>query len=146
MTGPLTVLFLCTGNSARSQMAEGLVNQDFAGEVTAESAGLEPAGLNPLAVRAMAEIGIDIGGQRSKHLSEFEGRSFDYVITLCDDADAGCPAFAGATRRLHMGFPDPARAVGADEEKLAVFRRVRDDLRRSLADYLSAELLEQGQA
>src|SRR5512135_1420246 len=109
------VLFICTRNSARSQMAEALVNHDLAGRVEAVSAGTEPSSVNPLASAVMAEIEIDISSQRSKGLDEFTGRAFDFAITLCDQAAESCPVFFGATQRLHMGFSDPAAAGGSDE-------------------------------
>ncbi len=133
------VLFLCTGNSARSQMAEGLVNHDFAGEIEADSAGTDPQGLNPNAVQAMAELGIDISRSTSDHISKYEGQHFDYVITLCDDANKNCPVFFGGVKRLHMGFPDPAKATGSDEEILREFRRVRDEIRARMHDFFQSE-------
>ncbi|OHB32587.1 MAG: arsenate reductase [Desulfuromonadaceae bacterium GWC2_58_13] len=138
---PKKVLFLCTGNSCRSQMADGLVNHDFAGRIEAYSAGTEPHGLNPKAVRVMAEIGIDIGGNRSDHISRYEGQPFDYVITLCGDANERCPLFFGGTRRLHMGFDDPPKATGTEEEVLNVYRRVRDEIRTAMRDFFERELI-----
>ncbi len=126
------VLFLCTGNSARSQMAEALLRHRAPDGFEVVSAGTEPKGLNPLAVRAMAELGIDIAGQRSKSLDEYLDEPFDYVITLCDDANESCPTFPHARNRLHLGFADPAKAGGSKEERLAVFRRVRDEIRHAL--------------
>lgn len=134
------VLFLCTGNSARSQMAEGLVNHDFAGEIEAYSAGTDPQGLNSNATRVMAELGIDISGATSDHLRKYEGQPFDYVITLCDDANKNCPVFFGGVKRLHMGFPDPAKATGSAEDILGEFRRVRDEIRVGMRDYFKSEL------
>jgi len=134
------VLFLCTGNSCRSQMADGLVNHDFAGRIEAFSAGTAPHGLNPLAVRVMAEVGIDIGGNSSDHLGRYEGETFDYVITLCDGAAEKCPLFFGGVRRLHIGFPDPPKADGDEEGLLAIYRGLRDDIRRQLADFFNREL------
>ena len=128
------VLFLCTGNSARSQMAEGLVNHDFAGRIEAFSAGTAPQELNAHAVEVMAELGIDISGAVSKHLSVFEGRPFDYVITLCDDANENCPVFFGGVRRLHIGFPDPAKAAGGELDVLDAFRKVRDGIRDAMSN------------
>lgn len=120
------VLVLCTGNSARSQMGEGLL-RDIAGDRFAVfSAGTRPAGLNPNAVTAMAEIGIDISQHRSKSVDEFNGQRFDYVITVCDNAKESCPIFAGTGIRVHHSFEDPA-AVPADQQ-LALFRRVRDEM------------------
>jgi arsenate reductase len=134
------VLFLCTGNSCRSQMADGIVNHDFAGRVEAFSAGTEPHGLNPKAVQVMAEIGIDIGGNSSDHIGKYEGKPFDYVITLCGDANEKCPLFFGGVQRLHMGFPDPPKATGTEEEVMAVYRRVRDDIRRTMREFFEKEL------
>lgn len=128
------VLFLCTGNSARSQMAEGLANHDFAGKVEAFSAGTDPQGLNPHAVKVMVEIGIDISGNISDHLDRFTDQAFDYVITLCDDANERCPFFPGGARRLHLGFPDPAAATGDEDEILDSFRGVRDGIREKLQE------------
>ncbi|RMF28293.1 MAG: arsenate reductase ArsC [Chloroflexi bacterium] len=131
------VLFLCTGNSARSQMAEGLVNHFLGDRWEAYSAGTKPAGyVHPLAVRAMAELGVEIGGQRSKSVDEFRDASFDLVITVCDDADRNCPVWLGRGRRVHIGFPDPAAATGSEAQRLAVFREVRDGLRRRILSYL----------
>jgi len=134
-----TVLFLCTGNAARSQMAEGVVNARFGEAWRAVSAGLEPKGLDPKAVQAMAEIGMDISGQRSKPVAEYAGSSFDLVVTLCDDAAARCPVWPGVGRRLHLPFDDPGRvrAEGSGEaEVLAVMRRVRDQMLTQLPEAL----------
>ena len=131
------ILFLCTGNSARSQMAEGLVNHYLGDEWRAYSAGTEPAGyVHPLAVRAIAQLGIDISRQRSKSADEFRGKEFDLVVTVCDDAAENCPVWPGQGHRVHIGFPDPARATGSEKERLGAFRQVRDDLRRALFDLL----------
>jgi len=127
------VLFLCTGNSARSQMAEGWLRHLSAGRVEAASAGTEPRGLHPLAVRVMAERGVDISRQRSKHLSELQGMRFDWVVTVCDRARQTCPVFPGA-RAVHWDLPDPAEAEGSEEEVAEAFRRVRDDLARRVAE------------
>jgi arsenate reductase len=134
------VLFLCTGNSCRSQVADGIVNHDFAGRLEAHSAGTEPHGLNPKAVRVMAEVGIDISGNSSEHLSKYEGQPFDYVITLCGDANEKCPLFFGGVKRLHMGFEDPASAQGTEEEVMNAFRRVRDEIRRQVREFFENEL------
>ncbi len=134
------VLFLCTGNSCRSQMADGIVNHDFAGRIEACSAGTEPHGLNPKAVQVMAEIGIDISGNSSDHLSKYAGERFDYVITLCGDANERCPLFFGGIKRLHMGFEDPPKAKGTEEEVLAVYRRVRDEIRAKMREFFETEL------
>ncbi|MEJ2211945.1 MAG: arsenate reductase ArsC [Anaerolineae bacterium] len=132
-----SVLFLCTGNSARSQMAEGLVNHYLGEEWWAYSAGTEPAGyVHPLAVQAVAELGIDISRQRSKSADEFRDKDLDLVVTVCDDAAENCPVWLGQGRRLHLGFPDPAQATGSEEERLAAFRQVRDGLRRALFDLM----------
>jgi arsenate reductase len=134
------VLFLCTGNSCRSQMAEGLVNHDFADRIAAFSAGTEPHGLNPVAVRVMAEIGIDIRAQTSDHLDKYAGQPFDYVITLCDNANETCPVFMGGVKRIHMGFDDPPKAAQTVADPLPVYRRVRDALRQTLAEFFNASL------
>ena len=134
------VLFLCTGNSARSQMAEGLINHDFASDIEAFSAGTAPKGLNPNAVQVMHELGIDISGNASKPISKFKDESFDYVITLCDDANEDCPVFFGGVKRLHMGFRDPAEATGSDEEILREFRCIRDEIRARMDGYFKNEL------
>jgi arsenate reductase len=121
-------------------MAEGMVNRDLTGKVQAFSAGVTPRQVNPLAIRAMAELGIDISRQRSKSVTEFEGQRFDLVITVCDSAREQCPFFPGADRLLHVAFPDPGRAVGMEDEKLAVFRRVRDEMRQKLIPLLEEEI------
>jgi arsenate reductase len=132
----LKVLFLCTENACRSQMAEGLVNHHLAGQVQAFSAGVAPKQVNSRAIRVMAELGIDISGHRSKSVTEFEGQQFDLVITLCDSAQQQCPFFPGAAQMLHVGFTDPGQAQGTDEEIMAVFRRVRDEMREKLVPLL----------
>ena len=122
------VLFLCTGNSCRSQMAEAVVNARLGDAWQAVSAGTAPAGyVHPLAVRALAEIGIEHTG-RSKHVDEFRNESFDLVVTVCDSAAEECPLWLGEGRRVHRSFPDPAKAAGSEEERMTVFRRVRDDI------------------
>jgi arsenate reductase len=131
------VLFLCTGNSCRSQMAEGLVNHYLGDEWLAYSAGTHPAGyVHPLAVQAMSELGIDISHQHSKSADEFRETEFDVVVTVCDDAAENCPVWLGRGRRVHIGFEDPARATGSDEERLAVFRRVRGEIRQAMLSFL----------
>ena len=133
-----SVLFLCTGNSARSQMAEGLL-RTLAGErFEVFSAGSQPSTVNPLAIAAMDERGIDIRPQRSKHLNEYLDQPFDYVITVCDNAAETCPVFPGPARRIHWSFPDPARIVGSEAERLAAFRQVRDALEAQLCSWLEA--------
>jgi arsenate reductase len=130
------VLILCTGNSCRSQMAEGILRVAAGDLLDAHSAGSNPAGfVHPLAVKAMAEIGIDISNHRSKHLNEFLCQPVETVITVCASADAACPVFPGQVSRHHWPFDDPAKATGTDEEKLAVFRRVRDEIRRVFEAY-----------
>lgn len=122
------VLFLCTGNSARSQMAEGFLRK-MAGEYfEALSAGIEPKGLSPLAVKVMSEIGIDISKQRSKDVREFLGSPIPYIITVCDNAKEHCPIFPGTFTYMHWSIEDPAAAQGTEGEKLAVFRRIRDQI------------------
>ena len=125
-----SVLILCTGNSARSQMAEGLLRALAGEQFAVSSAGTRPAGLSPNAVAAMAEVGIDISGQRSKSVDEFAGQRFDWVITVCDNARESCPIFAGGGQRIHHSFADPAAATS---DQLSAFRRVRDELREWLA-------------
>jgi arsenate reductase (thioredoxin) len=131
------VLFLCTHNSCRSQMAEGLVNADLGDRFQAFSAGTEATAVNPMAARVLAEIGVDISHHRSKTLDEFAGESFDYVVTLCGSANEKCPLFFGGVRRIHIGFDDPSRTTGSEEERLADFRRVRDEIRSRLSSFLS---------
>ncbi len=128
-----TVLFLCTGNSCRSQMAEGFARSLKSSEIDAYSAGVERHGLNPDAVRVMAEAGVDISGQSSKTVDELPSLRFDYVVTLCGHASENCPFFPGATKRLHVGFDDPpslAKNAKNEEERLAPYRTVRDAVRR----------------
>jgi len=122
------VLFLCTHNSARSQMAEGLLRHLGGERFAAFSAGTEATHVRPLAIAAMAELEIDLAGQESKTLDRYLGESFDAVITVCDQAAEACPVFPGAKRRLHWSFPDPSKATGTPEEQLAVYRQVRDDI------------------
>jgi arsenate reductase len=135
--GMKRVLFICTKNSARSQMAEALVNHDLAGQFEAFSAGTEPSEVHPLAIAVMKELDIDISSHRSKSLDEFPGQKFDYVITLCSQADEACPVFFGGTQKTHMGFPDSAIASGSEEERLSAFRKVRDQIRTRVIEYLS---------
>ena len=132
------VLFLCTHNSARSQMAEGLLRHLAGDRFEAASAGTEATHVRPLAVRAMAEIGADISGQASETLDRYLDEPFDYVITVCDDANEACPHFPNAKRRLHWSLPDPSKATGEESERLRVFRSVRDDLRARIEGELLA--------
>jgi arsenate reductase (thioredoxin) len=128
------VLILCTGNSARSQMAEGLL-RSFAGDrFEVFSAGTKPSFVRPEAIAVMSELGIDLAGHRSKHVEEFDGQHFDYVITVCDNANESCPVFPDDTTRLHWSFPDPAAVEGDEAARLAAFRRVRDALAEKLRD------------
>jgi arsenate reductase len=122
------VLFLCTHNSARSQMAEGLLCHLAGDRFEVMSAGTEATSVRPEATRAMAELGVDISGQSSKALERYLGETFDYVVTVCDDANETCPVFPGAKNRLHWSFRDPSRAEGSEEERLGVFRTVRDEI------------------
>jgi len=133
------VLILCTGNSARSQMAEGLLRHDAGQRFDVESAGTRPGSVRPEAIVAMREIGIDISGHRSKSVSEFDGQAFDYAITVCDNARETCPVFPGWAKKLHHAFEDPAACEGTAEEKLDSFRRVRDQLREWLKEFVKAE-------
>ena len=134
------VLFLCTHNSCRSQMAEGLVNHDLGDHIEAFSAGTEATRVNPLAVKVMAELGIDISSHRSKVLDEYAEQPFDYVITLCGDANEKCPLFFGGVQRLHMGFEDPSRLPGDEAEVLPEYRRVRDEIRQTMESFFKEEL------
>ena len=126
------VLILCTGNSARSQMAEGLLRHDAGDRFEVFSAGVEPSQVRPLAIQTMREVGIDISAQRSKSVDEFAGQEFDYVITVCDNANQRCPMFPGKTQRIHWSFEDPAAAEGDAAAQLSVFRRVRDQIHEKL--------------
>lgn len=130
------VLFLCTHNSARSQMAEGFLRAMAGDRFEAGSAGTEKTSVNPLAIRAMAELGIDLGGHTSKLYADVASGPWDYLITVCDDANERCPWVPGSVKRLHWSFPDPSRATGSEEERLAVFRRVRDQIQERLTDWL----------
>lgn len=139
MHTPVRVLFLSDSNSARTQMAEALLRSLGSNRYDVHSAGLdEPAPLHPLAIQVMAEVGLDISGQRSKHLNDYLDVQFDHVITLCDRARVVCPDFARDSETLHWQVDDPAAAPGTDAERLAAFRRVRDALRRSLQDWIAA--------
>src|SRR5215213_6190981 len=126
------VLFQCTHNSARSQMAEGMLRNLAEGRFEVMSAGTEATHVKPQAMKVMDEIGVDISGQESKTLERYLGEPFDYVITVCDEANETCPFFPGATNRLHWSFEDPSRAEGSEEERLAVFRSVRDRIRERI--------------
>lgn len=129
------VLFLCTHNSARSQMAEGLLRHLAGDRYETFSAGTEQTRVHPLAIEAMREIGVDIRGHASKTLDAFAGERFDYVITVCDRANESCPLFPGDTERIHWSFDDPSAATGSDEQRLAAFRRIRDEIRQRLRTF-----------
>jgi len=135
MTERKKVLILCTGNSARSQMAEGLLRHYGGEDFTVESAGIEPSFVRPEAIEVMRELGIDISGQRSKSIDEFSGQTFDYVITVCDNANQNCPVFPAATQRIHWSIADPAAVVGDNEARLEAFRVARDELRARLEEF-----------
>jgi arsenate reductase len=134
------VLFLCTENSCRSQMAEGLVNHFLAGKIKAFSAGVRPNRLNPRAIQVMAELGIDISKHWSKSLADLGEEKFDLVVTVCDQAREQCPFFPGPTAKIHLGFPDPAKASGTEEEILSAFRQVRDDMREQILPLLEQRI------
>ena len=135
-----TVLFLCTGNSCRSQMAEGWLRHLGGDRFEAHSAGTRPEAVNPRAVKVMAEAGVDISGQRSKPVNEYLGRNLDLLVTVCGGARESCPMFAGEVgRRRHWPLPDPAEASGSEAQVLGVFRRVRDDIRRLVEDLVDEE-------
>jgi arsenate reductase len=129
------VLILCTGNSARSQMAEGLLRHDAGDRFEVFSAGTKPSAVRPEAIAIMRELGIDLATHRSKHVDIFEGQTFDYVLTVCDNAKESCPIFPGETIRIHHNFEDPAAFNGSEEEKMALFRKVRDEIRNYLRTF-----------
>ncbi|MBI5285102.1 MAG: arsenate reductase ArsC [Chloroflexi bacterium] len=133
----IRVLFLCTGNSARSIIGAALLRQIGGDAFDVHSAGTAPKGINPCTVRVLAAAGIDASGERSKHVSEYDGQAFDYVITVCDDAAEQCPVFPGAPQRLHWSLPDPAAVTGADAGKLAAFERTLRDLRERVEAFVT---------
>jgi len=133
------VLILCTGNSARSQMAEGLLRHDAGDRFEVESAGTKPGIVRPEAIAVMKEVDIDIAAHRSKHVEEFKGQHFEYVLTVCDNAKESCLVFFGAANRLHHGFTDPAVVEGAQEKRMAAFRNVRDEIRSYLEGFPQQE-------
>jgi len=137
MSEPIRVLFLCTGNSARSQMAEGLLRHLGSGRFEAFSAGTEPRPLHPLAVQAMKELGIDISKQNSKSLSVFLDQPFDFIITVCDRARDNCPTLPGGSERIHWGFDDPAEAQGNEIERMLVFREVRNEIEKRIRLFIA---------
>ena len=128
MMGKPKILVVCTGNSARSQMAEGLFRHRLGDRYEVQSAGTKPTQVRPEAIAVMGEIGIDISGHRSKSINEFVGQEFRYVITVCDNANESCPVFPGKTERIHWSFEDPAATQGTEEERKAAFRRIRDEI------------------
>jgi arsenate reductase len=128
------LLVLCTGNSARSQMAEGLLRHDFSDRFEVFSAGTRPSVVRPEAIAVMGELGIDLSGHRSKHVNEFDGQPFDIVMTVCDNAKESCPFFPGAVKMLHRSFEDPPSS-GSEEERLAAFRKVRDQMRVTFQEF-----------
>jgi arsenate reductase len=133
------VLFLCTANSCRSQMAEGIINHFLGDKIAAFSAGTEASYVHPTAIEVMKEIGIDISKHQSKNLTAFDGQSFDYVITLCGSANEACPLYIGATKKTHIGFDNPAKARGTKEEILKEFRRVCDEIKEKLTAFFQVE-------
>lgn len=139
-TNKKRVLILCTGNSARSQMAEGILRHDGGEAFEVESAGVKPSSVRPEAIQAMQEIGIDISGHRSKSVDEFVGQEFDYIITVCDNAKETCPVFPGKAKRIHQNFEDPpAPGTGCDEKRLMIFRRVRDEIREWMKGFINRQ-------
>ena len=136
--GTIRVLFVCTGNSARSQMAEVLLRRDGGERFEVLSAGMDPRGVNPLTVRVLERVGIDASGLRSKSVDEFAGQAFDYVVTVCDRARETCPYFPGGGRTLHWGFDDPAEATGTEAERLAVFERVLGEISMRIRSFVPA--------
>jgi arsenate reductase len=135
-SGKERVLILCTGNSCRSQLAEALWRDEAGGRYEVASAGTAPKPIHPLTARVLQELSISLEGHRSKHVNEFIGLRFDLVVTVCDQARETCPTFPGAAKTLHWPFDDPAAAVGKQDDVLAVFRRVRDEIRRTVRDYI----------
>ena len=131
----MRVLILCTGNSARSQMAEGLLRHDGGREYEVFSAGTHPSQVRPEAIQVMREAGIDISGHRSKSVEEFANQHFDYVITVCDNAKESCPVFPATTKRIHWSLEDPAAVQGSEDQRLAEFRRIRDQIRTHLSQF-----------
>jgi arsenate reductase len=138
MTGLRKVLFLCPGNSARSQIAEGLMRSLGSEQWNVKSGGTFPSYVHPLAIRVMEEIGIDISQQTSKFLDEFLNETFDYIITLCDETAKSCPAFPGEGKRLHWSLEDPANAIGTIDKRMVIFRRVRDELKTKIEQLLKS--------
>ncbi|MFQ5820616.1 MAG: arsenate reductase ArsC [Candidatus Heimdallarchaeota archaeon] len=140
LTNKKKVLFICTHNSARSQIAEGLLRTLFGKYYDVYSAGIEPSSVHPLAIKVMAELGIDISMHRSKIIENFRGMEFDYVVTVCDQAKETCPFFPGGKNFLHQGFKDPSTCTGTEEEKLTCFRRTREEIRNWVEKTFGGEL------
>jgi arsenate reductase len=139
MQKPKRVLFLCTGNSCRSQMAEELLRSLGGDRFESHSAGSKPTGqVHPLAIEAMREVHLDLTGATSKSVTQFDGQTFDYVVTVCDNAKEDCPVFPAVTKMVHWSFDDPAAATGNDEQKMRVFRRVRDEIRHRVRRFVEA--------
>jgi len=138
----IRVLFLCTANAARSQMAAGMVKHDFSDRIETYSAGTDPKGVSRLAIMVLNETGIDISAEISDHLDKYKDMHFDYVITLCDDANEKCPVFFGGVNRMHMGFPDPPHSNDPTPENLQKFREVRDSIRKGMQEFFSRVLLK----
>ena len=132
------VLILCTGNSCRSQMAEGFLRHLGGDRFEVFSAGIKPTEVNPLAIKVMAEVGIDISSHRSKSAMEFIRQQFDYVITVCDNAKQTCPVFPGKYKKIHWDLEDPAEASGSEEDRLVVFRKIRDQIQNNISEFLAA--------
>jgi arsenate reductase len=141
MAQPIRVIFVCTGNSARSQMAEALLRREGGDRFEVVSAGVSPRGVNPLTVRALAEVGIDIAGARSKSVTEYLGQPFDYVVTVCDRARESCPVFPGGAETLHWGFDDPAEAEGSEAERMAIFRHVLTEIAARIRSFVRSTQL-----
>ena len=135
----LRVLFLCTGNSARSQMAEALLRALGGDDFESFSAGTTPAGLNPLTIEVMQEVGIDVSGQRSKNLEEYIDQRFDYIITVCDRARDACPTFPGDSEKIHWSFEDPAASEGDERARLQAFRRIRNEITERLRSWIAVQ-------
>ena len=138
----IRVLFLCTANAARSQIAAGIVKHDFGDRIETYSAGTNPKGVSRLAIMVLNEIGIDISAETSDHLDKYKDMHFDYVITLCDDANEKCPVFYGGVNRMHMGFPDPPHSNDPTPENLQKFREVRDAIRTGMQEFFSRGLVK----
>ena len=136
----MRILVLCTGNSARSQMAEGLLRREAGGHCEVFSAGTQPSSVRPEAIAVMRELGIDISGHRSKSVGEFAGQAFDYVITVCDNARDNCPVFPGSRVRLHWSFEDPAAVEGSEAERMDAFRRIRDQIHERVMAFVKQDL------